>query len=98
MVPSRSLPTPTPGSRPGPAGVRPTRQARPPHAPLDDRPSHARALEFPGGVESLEDAEELARVAHVEARPVVAHEVDPATVLLARTDLDPGDLPRGGEL
>src|SRR5919109_1807983 len=54
-----------------------------PHAPavavhdaLHDRQPDARPLVVLGAVQPLEDAEELVRVARVEAHPVVADEVD----------------------
>src|SRR5207245_5135846 len=53
--------------------------------PPDVRQADARALEFVGAMKTLEDAEELGGVRHVEADTVVAHADHHLTVLL------PGD-------
>ena len=43
---------------------------------LHDGQADTCALEFLRGMQSLEDAKELVRVAHVEAHAVIAHVVD----------------------
>jgi hypothetical protein len=43
---------------------------------LDGRKPYARPFEFGHRVQSLKRAEEFIRVSHIEARSVVAHEVD----------------------
>src|SRR5581483_2915052 len=58
------------------------------HDPLDDREADAGAFELLGAVEALEDPEELARVPHVETRPVVLDEVDRLALPATAADLD----------
>src|SRR2546428_11742137 len=69
--------------------------------PVDDplyvRQADSRALELVGAMKTLEDAEQLRGVCHLEADTVVAHEdYDLAIRLLGHTDLDPraGGFPR----
>jgi hypothetical protein len=49
---------------------------------------NARALELVGGVQALKRSEQLGRVHRVEARAIVANEVDGGSSLRLRTDLD----------
>src|SRR5579863_859262 len=80
------------------AAVRPDPPAVAGHDPVHDRKSDARALELLHGMQPLEDAEELRRIAHVEAHAVVAYVVDVLRALVQRPDLDPGGIAPGREL
>src|SRR5262249_37882046 len=58
----------------------------------------SRPLEVPGAVQALEDAEEFARVPHVESNAVVAHETDRLAFARApAADLDLGRAAGGGK-
>src|SRR5262244_3993481 len=59
----------------------------------------SRALEVPGAVQALEDAEEFARIPHVESDAVVAHETDRLAIARApAADLDLGRAPGARKL
>src|SRR5882724_13287645 len=58
--------------------VRPDVAAVATHDALDGCEAYAGSLEFPHRVQSLEHAEQLGGIGHVEADSVVAHEVDRA--------------------
>src|SRR5450759_808536 len=64
----------------------------------DGRKADAGTLELVGCMKPLEHSEELPRVGHVEAHPVVAHEIADAAFLLLRAGRDPGGIAAGGEL
>jgi len=65
---------------------------------LDDRQPNAHAGKFILGVRALECAEELSRALHVEAHSVITDELDPVTIALLGTKLDPGFRVPAGEL
>src|SRR5439155_2744437 len=62
--------------------------------PTDIRQSDPGTLEFIGAVESLKDTEQLVRVLHIEADPIVADEYDHFVWLVDGPDFDLGSLPR----
>src|SRR5687767_2207130 len=75
----------------GPApllSLRPDFSAVAPHHPLHGGQSDAAPLELGRGVQSLEGAEELARVGHVEAGAVVAHVEAALAGVLRHPELD----------
>src|ERR1700733_8032956 len=80
------------------AAVRPDPPAVAGHDPVHDRKSDAGALELLHGMQPLEEAEELRRIAHVEAHAVIAYVVDALRALLQRPDFDPGGIAPGREL
>src|SRR5262245_56745594 len=66
--------------------------------PLDRRQTDAGALELLGRVQALERGEQLVRIAHVEPRAVVAHEVRGLAVDDRPTELDARAVAVAGEL
>src|SRR5213596_3140040 len=68
------------------------------HDALHEGQSDAAALELVTPVQALKHSEQLARVAHVEARTIVLHVVDDLAAGAPRADLDAGVRTMASEL
>src|SRR5580658_9968104 len=79
------------------AAVGPHLAAMTGHDPVHDGQPDAGTFELIRGMQPLEDAEELLRIAHIEARAVVAHVVHRLISLTERPDLDSGRIPAAAE-
>src|SRR5579863_5067676 len=79
------------------AAVGPYLAAMTGHDPVHDGQPDAGTFELIRGMQTLEDAEELLRIAHVEARAVVAHVVHRLISLTERPELDAGRIPAAAE-
>src|SRR6266516_1543106 len=86
------------GGAPVRLAVRPDPAAVPAQDALHDRQPEPAALEVGRRVQPLERVEQLVRVPHAEARPVVPDEVDLLAVGPVGPDRDPGRGPPAGEL
>src|SRR5262249_55018495 len=78
--------------------LRPNAPLVPLNDSLDEGESYTGPFEVVSRMESLEDAEELVHVFHLEADAVVANEVDVLAALDTNTDLESSDFPGTGVL